>query len=97
VPTQPYQAALGAESRVCYPGNSTQQTGKLNEPSRTATSRSQQQIRTESEFTATTGIRACDLRDASAPLLPLGQVSPLCFLLLQCTNTYPISKRVSDV
>jgi hypothetical protein len=37
----------------------TRQTGKLNERSRTATSRSQQQIRTESEFTDTAGIRIC--------------------------------------
>jgi hypothetical protein len=38
-------AALGAESRVCYPGNTA---GKLNEErSRTTTSRSQQQIRTK--------------------------------------------------
>jgi hypothetical protein len=45
----------------------TRQTGKLNEErSRTTTSRSQQQIRTESKFTATAGIRTSDLRDASA-------------------------------
>jgi hypothetical protein len=44
-----YPALLGgstALSRVCYPGNT--QTSKLNERSRTTTSRSQQQIRTES-------------------------------------------------
>jgi hypothetical protein len=34
----------------------TWQTGKLNERSHTTTSRSQQQIRTESLFTATAGI-----------------------------------------
>jgi hypothetical protein len=63
---------------VCHPGNKyvTQQTGKLNERSRTATFRSQQQIRTESYFTATTGIRTCDLQDASAPSGQLGQVPP---------------------
>jgi hypothetical protein len=38
----------------------TRQTGKLNERSRTTTSRSQQQICTESKFTATAGIRTCD-------------------------------------
>jgi hypothetical protein len=42
--------------------------GKLNEErSRTTTSRSQQQIRTESKFTATAGIRTRDHRDAGAP------------------------------
>jgi hypothetical protein len=46
----------------------TRQTGKLNEErSRTTTSRSQQQIRTESKFTATAGIRTRDHRDAGAP------------------------------
>jgi hypothetical protein len=34
---------------------------------RTTTSRSQQQIRTESKFTATAGIRTRDHRDAGAP------------------------------
>jgi hypothetical protein len=71
-PTQPFRAALGAESRVWV----TQQTGNYNERSRTATSRSQQQIRTKRWFTATAGIRTCDLRDVSAPLWPLGQVPP---------------------
>jgi hypothetical protein len=58
--------ALGAESRVVT--RVTRQTGKLNEErSRTTTSRSQQQIRTESKFTATAGIRTRDYRDAGAP------------------------------
>jgi hypothetical protein len=49
------------------PGGS-RQTGKLNEErSRTTTSRSQQQIRMESKFTATAGIRTRDHRDAGAP------------------------------
>jgi hypothetical protein len=59
-PTQPFRVALGAES--------TRQKGKFNVRSRTATSRSQQQIRTKSYFTATAGIRTCDLWDASATL-----------------------------
>jgi hypothetical protein len=46
----------------------TQQVGKLNHRSRIATSRSQKDIRTESLFTATPGIRTCDLWDANAPL-----------------------------
>jgi hypothetical protein len=33
LPTQPIRAALGAESRVYYPGNTAE--GKLNERSRT--------------------------------------------------------------
>jgi hypothetical protein len=45
-PTQPFRAALAAESRVCYLGNTEDR--KLNERSRTTTSRSQQQIGTES-------------------------------------------------
>jgi hypothetical protein len=58
------------------------QTGKLNERSRTPTSCSQQQIRMESYFTATAGIRTRDHRDAGAPLLPLDQVPPLHILVL---------------
>jgi hypothetical protein len=55
----------------------TRQTGKLNEErSRTITSRSQQQIRMESKFTATTGIWTRDHWDAGAPFLPLDQVPP---------------------
>jgi hypothetical protein len=46
----------------------TQQTGNRNERSRTATSRSQQLLRTKSWFTATAGIRTSNLRIASAPL-----------------------------
>jgi hypothetical protein len=60
-----YSAYPALPSRMCYLGNTA---GKLNERSRTATSHSQQQIRTESKFTATAGIRTCELRDASAPL-----------------------------
>jgi hypothetical protein len=53
-PTQPFRAALGAESIVCYSGclsfvvtRVTHQTVNHNGRSRTATSRSQQQIRTK--------------------------------------------------
>jgi hypothetical protein len=52
----------------------TQQTGNYKERSRSATSRSQQQIRTNSWFTAAAGIRTCDVRHASTPLWPLGQI-----------------------
>jgi hypothetical protein len=53
-PTRPFRVGLDAESRVCYTGNTaecvtwvTQQTGNHNGRSRTANSRSQQQIRTK--------------------------------------------------
>jgi hypothetical protein len=46
-PTQPFRTALEALKAECVT-RVTRQTGKLNERSRTTTSRSQQQIRTES-------------------------------------------------
>jgi hypothetical protein len=74
-PTQPFQAALGAESRVCYLGNTADR--QHDENSRPATSRSQQQIRTKSFwFTATAWNRTCDIWHASAPLWPHDQVPP---------------------
>jgi hypothetical protein len=48
--TQPFQAAPGAKSRVCYPthpGNTTDMTGKHHGRSGTATSRNQQQNENE--------------------------------------------------
>jgi hypothetical protein len=45
-PTQPIRAALITALRAECVTRVTQQTGKFNERSRTATSRSQQQIRT---------------------------------------------------
>jgi hypothetical protein len=53
VPTQPFRAALGTESRVCYPSNTSGNHKAL----MYSISSSQQQMRTISLFTFTAGIR----------------------------------------
>jgi hypothetical protein len=77
VPTRPFRAALSAESRVCYPGNTADRQPQWALTCFYLSQSINRKISTKGWFTAIAGIWTCDLRDARAPLWPLGQVPPL--------------------
>jgi hypothetical protein len=79
-----FRVVLGAESRVCYPRNTTEGKGNHNGRSHTATSNSQQQIRMKSWFAATAVIWTCNLHYASAAPWLLSQVPFLRFYCECC-------------